>query len=373
MPRLALFCLILLGLPQVQAREPDCRTTLLQRLPDAGVYACLRQVYSQPRAEWPAPQVDADVPWEELAPLPTVAPAPAANPASAAKVALGERLFFDPRLSRSGQIACASCHEPDLAFADGRRVSFGHDRQAGRRNAPSVVTSSLTRQPFWDGRAKSLEAQALMPIVDPLEMAFSLEELLARLNADEDYREAFAAVFAAAPIDAGQLGQALASYQRSLLRVARNTRFERFLGGHHDQLSDQQLHGLHLFRTRARCMNCHFGAALSDDQFHNAGMTYYGRKYQDLGRYEVTGKAEDVGRFRTPSLRLVSRTGPWLHNGLFPDLMGVLNFYNVGMPRPRPSAAQQNDPLFPKTSPRLQRLDLNRSELQALRAFLDTL
>lgn len=356
-----------------QVLAADCTLRLAaERLTEAD-RACLREIYSQPPAQWPAPSVDSDVAWQELGPLPERAPAPADNPYTEAKARLGETLFFDPLLSRSGQIACASCHEPDLAFADGRRVSFGHDRQAGRRNAPSVVMSGFTAAPFWDGRASSLEDQALMPVTDPLEMAFSIDELLARLNAEPGYRQRFAEVFGARQIAEHHLRQALATYQRTLVRATRSTRFERFLRGRHDDLSDQQLHGLHLFRTKARCMNCHFGPTLSDDGFHNAGLTYYGRKYQDLGRYEVTGQVADVGRFRTPSLRLVSRTGPWFHNGLFPDLNGVLNFYNVGMPRPKPGPGMESDPLFPKTSERFKRLGLGAEELTALRSFLDTL
>ncbi len=362
-----------LGLSLLLASTTPAACTLTQEPSGKPDYACLRETYSRPPAQWPPPQVDGDVAWQELGPLPDRAPSPPGQPFSEARAALGEQLFFDPKLSRSGQIACASCHEPDLAFADGRKVSFGHDRQAGRRNSPSVAMSGFTQHPFWDGRAQGLEGQALMPVVDPLEMAFSIEELLVRLNADSTYRDRFAAVFGEATIQADMLRQALANYQRTLVRFARNTRFERFLRGQHDALDDRQLHGLHLFRTKARCMNCHHGATLSDDDFHNAGMTYYGRKYEDLGRYEVTGKVEDVGRFRTPSLRLVSKTGPWLHNGLFPDLMGVLNFYNVGMPRPKPTAAQRDDPLFPQTSPRFKALNLSRDELSALRSFLDAL
>ncbi|TBV13266.1 cytochrome-c peroxidase [Stutzerimonas kirkiae] len=366
----SLILTLLLAVPWLA--HADC----LQRLtspPDAAGHACLREAYGKPPERWPAPHVDADVQWTELGPLPERAPAPAQNPFSEAKASLGEKLFFDPRLSRSGQIACASCHEPDLAFADGRRVSFGHDRAAGRRNAPSVVMSGFSEHLFWDGRGGTLESQALMPVVDPLEMAFSIEQLVRRLRASEHYPGLFAAAFGSGPLDGGQIAAALATYQRTLVRVARNTRFERFLNGRRDALSDQQLHGLHLFRTRARCMNCHFGPAMSDDQFHNAGMTYYGRKYQDLGRHEITGKVEDVGRFRTPSLRLVGRTGPWIHNGLFPDLNGVLNFYNVGMPRPKPAPGMENDPLFPKTSERLHVRGLDSEELRALRSFLDTL
>lgn len=369
-----LLILLLIAAPwSAGAQADDCRQRLAAESLGESDHACLRLVYSQPPQHWPAPHVDADVAWQELGPLPERAPSPAGNPFSEVRAALGEKLFFDPRLSRSGQIACASCHEPDLAFADGRRVSFGHDRAAGRRNAPSVVMSGFSQALFWDGRAASLEAQASMPVADPLEMAFSMDELVERLRTSGDYPGLFAEAFAKRPLDAGQIAAALATYQRSLVRVARNTRFERFLRGRHEQLSDRQLHGLHLFRTRARCMNCHFGPSLSDDRFHNAGMTYYGRQYQDLGRYEVTGEAEDVGRFRTPSLRLVSRTGPWLHNGLFADLTGVLNVYNAGMPRPLPAPGMEKDPLFPRTSERFQALGLNGDELLALRAFLETL
>lgn len=358
------------GLFSLAHASDECLSKTPQTAAD---FACLRAHYSQAPEKWIAPHVDKDVAWQELGPLPTRAPSPANNPPSEAKAALGEKLFFDPKLSRSGQIACASCHEPDLAFADGRKVSFGHDRQAGKRNSPSIAVSGLMDVQFWDGRAKTLEEQALFPIVDPVEMAFSLDELLARLNADADYLKAFEAVFGEGPISAEHLSFALADYQRTLVRFARNTRFERFLLGRSAMLSDQQIHGLHLYRTKARCMNCHFGPAMSDSQFHNAGMTYYGRKYEDLGRYALTHNPADVGAVRTPSLRLVSKTGPWIHNGLFPNLEGVLNFYNVGMPRPKPSKAQEKDPLFPKTDPRFKRLNLTTVELQALKAFLETL
>lgn len=361
-----------LSLPLATHAADDCLARL-GPVPDAAGFACLREAYARPPAEWPAPQVDADLAWVELGPLPEYAPGPPDNPHDPRRVALGEKLFFDPRLSRSAQIACASCHEPDLAFADGRRVSFGHDRAAGRRNAPSVVASGLLAPLFWDGRAETLEAQALMPVEDPLEMAFTTRELVARLRKTDDYPALFAAAFGAAPLDAGQVAMALAQYQRSLTAAARNTRFERFLAGRPAQLSDPALLGLHLFRTRARCMNCHFGPALSDSRFHNAGLTYYGRRYEDLGLYVRTGLAQDVGRFRTPSLRLVSRTGPWFHNGLFRDLGGVLNFYNVGMPRPRPTPGQADDPLFPVTDARFEPLGLEAAELAALRAFLETL
>ncbi|AZC19260.1 cytochrome-c peroxidase [Pseudomonas sp. CMR5c] len=356
----------LIGILLVIESEPGLACALSE-------VACLREAYSRPFAQWPAPQVDAGVAWQELGPLPERAPSPEHNPYTQQKADLGRRLFFDPRLSRSGQIACASCHEPDLAFADGRRVSFGHDRAAGRRNAPSLVASGLAEQLFWDGRAASLEMQALMPIVDPKEMAFSVTQLVARLRDSTDYPAQFAKAFPGQALGAEQVAAALATYQRDLLRVAQRTPFERFLRGQAKALSDQQLQGLHLFRTKARCMNCHFGPALQDNRFHNAGLTFYGRRREDLGRYEVTGLAQDVGRFRTPSLRLVSHTGPWFHNGLASSLDQVLLFYNAGMPRPVPKGGQLQDPLFPVTSAQFEVLGLDRVELKALKAFLEAL
>ena len=334
---------------------------------------CIAQQYRQPVTQWPAPQVDADVNWQEMAALPAHAPAPPENPFSETKAALGEKLFNDPKLSRSGQIACASCHEADMAFADGRRVSFGHDRQSGRRNAPSLVMSGYSSALFWDGRGASLEQQAMHPIIDPLEMAFDIPQLLQQLNADPTYRTEFVQAFGPGPITQVQTAQALATFQRTLVSATRNTPFEQLLRGRSQRMSDEQLYGLHLFRTKARCMNCHFGPALSDDQFHNLGLTYYGRKYEDLGRYEVSRKPEDVGAFRTPSLRLVMKTAPWMHNGLFVNMEGTLAFYNMGMPRPRPNAQQVDDPLFPRTSDRLKALNMDKDELRALRSFLDTL
>ena len=341
----------------------------------AGDYAtCIAPLYRQPVAQWPAPQVDADVNWQEMAALPDHAPAPPENPFSDAKAELGKKLFNDPKLSRSGQIACASCHEADMAFADGRRVSFGHDRQNGRRNAPSLVMSGYSSMLFWDGRGGSLEQQAMHPIVDPVEMAFDIPQLLERLNADPDYREQFVQIFGDGPITTERTGQALATFQRTLVKSTRNTAFEQLLRGRPQRMNDEQLYDLHLFRTKARCMNCHFGPALSDEHFHNVGLSYYGRaKYEDLGRYEVTRKPEDVGAFRTPSLRLVMKTAPWMHNGLFVNMEGTLAFYNMGMPRPRPNAQQVNDPLFPTTSERLKVLNMDKDELRALRSFLDTL
>ena len=334
------------------------------------LHACIQKAYQGPVSTWPAPTIDAGVQWQELSALPDIAPAPQNNPVTEAKIQLGKQLFFDPLLSRNQDVACASCHQPELGFSDGASVSTGHMQRTGRRNSPSIVMSGFTHKPFWDGRTTSLEEQSLKPIEDPVEMGFSIDQLVLRLQTSMTYKTQFAAAFAA-PISAQTIAQALASYQRSVLPHA--TAFEQFMRGNREALNAKQLHGLHIFRTKGRCMNCHNGVALSDDQFHNLGLTYYGRQYEDLGRYEVTENAADVGRFRTPSLRLVGQTGPWMHNGLFPHLWGVINMYNAGMPQNKPRADQLDDPLFPITSPLIKPLGLTELERENLEAFLRSL
>ena len=332
--------------------------------------ACLRQLYAQPIARWPRPQVAEGVTPAEMAPV-SAMPQPQVAPAV---VALGQRLFNDPRLSRSNAVACISCHSPAHSFADNKRASIGHDGRLGQRNAPGLLGVGQLRPLFWDGRAATLEEQALGPLQHPDEMAMDVPALAAKLVALDDYPAQFDAAFGpGAGVSLPRILTALADYQRTLLPPV--TRFDTFLEGQRAQLNDRELLGLHLFRTKARCMTCHSGALLTDQQFHNLGLTYYGRKkYEDLGRYLVTGKDEDVGKFRTPGLRGVAQSGPWMHNGLFPQMVGLLNMYNAGMSRPVPQNAQQAaDPKFPVTSPLLQRLQLTSEEIIALKSFLEVL
>ena len=332
--------------------------------------ACLRQLYAQPIARWPRPQVADSVTPAEMAPV-SAMPQPQVAPAV---VALGQRLFNDPRLSRSNAVACISCHSPAHSFADNKRASIGHDGRLGQRNAPGLLGVGQLKPLFWDGRAATLEEQALGPLQHPDEMAMDVPALAAKLAALDDYPAQFDAAFGpGAGVSLPRILTALADYQRTLLPPV--TRFDTFLEGQRAQLNDRELLGLHLFRTKARCMTCHSGALLTDQQFHNLGLTYYGRKkYEDLGRYLVTGKDEDVGKFRTPGLRGVAQSGPWMHNGLFPQMVGLLNMYNAGMSRPVPQNAQQAaDPKFPVTSPLLQRLQLTSEEIIALKSFLEVL
>ena len=194
---------------------------------------------------------------------------------------------------------------------------------------------------FWDGRAEGLLDLALQPIESPLEMNADLPAVVARLEDTDGYPAAFNEAFGSTEITAERIARAIAAFLRSL--VSSTSRFDRFVQGDYRRLNEQEIEGLHLFRTRARCMNCHNGPRFSDGQFHHTGLSYYGRRFEDLGRYDVTGNPKDRGKFRTPTLRNVRHTGPWMHNGLFTDFTGILRMYNHGVTysaRPRPGTPE---------------------------------
>ena len=359
--------------------------------------ACLRALYGGPSSAWPAPTIDAGITWQEWAPVPSVSTPPlqwtAANPGQAelaadvaqpAIVGLGQMLFFDTRLSRKGQVSCDSCHQPQRAFPDGPPLAVGEDKLMGRRRSTPLYAAPFAPRLFWDGRAASLKEQVMGPLHDPREMNHDAAGAVARLRENDLYPARFLEAFGSAPVvtappavssqasavDADRLARALAAYVASLR--PEKTRFDDFLAGRADALDDTELLGLHLFRTQARCMNCHNGPLLTDHQFHNIGLSFYGRRNQDLGRYEATRDPADLGKFRTPSLRNVAQAGPWMHNGLFPDLRGLLRMYNVGMGREAPPA-DPPDPYAPRKSEHIQPLDLSPAEIDALLAFLKTL
>lgn len=333
----------------------------------------LRAAYSKGPTEWPKPELvdDPELRFTEIGRLPKSASHPSENPYTKPKAELGKQLFFDPRLSGSRQIACASCHDPDLGWADGRTVAFGHDRQAGARNTPSILNVAFGERFFWDGRAGSLESQARQPVVNEIEMHSSPDDIAKRLNDIPGYRMAFKEVFGVDEISFDEIAKAIACFERTV--VGGRSRFDSFMDGKHEVLSDSAVRGLHLFRTTAKCINCHNGPNFTDNSFHNIGLTYYGRKFEDLGLYKTTKKNQDVGRFKTPSLRNVTNTAPYMHNGLF-ELDGVLNLYNAGGPAVSPKDDQEaRDPKFPKKSPLLKSLGLNRQDIADLKAFLESL
>lgn len=329
----------------------------------------LRALYERSVAQWPQPFIEQGVQWKELTALPVDSQlvAKLKDP----KIQLGKLLFFDPRLSGSNQISCSSCHDPDLAWTDGRTVSLGNNHLQGTRNTSSLLNVGQFKEFFWDGRAASLEDQAINPMATMHEMNQEPPTIPAELAAIPGYPPLFEKVFGDKRINLDRILQAIAAFERSI--SSRRSRFDDFVNGKYKQLSDEEIQGLHLFRTKARCMNCHNGTYFTDNQFHNIGLTYYGRKYEDLGRYKVTKEAADVGKFRTPSLRDVMRTRPWMHNGLFDNIDGILNMYNAGMPQPKPKPDQVNDPLFPKTDPLIKKLELTPEEKKSIIAFLDAI
>lgn len=329
----------------------------------------LRRVYAGPPAQWPAPEVDSGVTFVELGPV-VRTPRPT-DPREIARIELGTTLFFDARLSGTGQMACASCHDAELGWADGRATSFGHGFQPLARNAPSILNAGSGTSFFWDGRAASLEDQALAVFENTREMHSSIDAVLAALRSSRGYRERFQSAWGDPEPTRERVLGSIAAFERTIQSDGSSV-FDDFLAGQPAALSDAAVRGLHLFRTRARCVNCHNGPLLTDGKFHDLGLSYYGRKLQDLGRYEVTKDPADVGRFKTPSLRNVARTAPYMHNGLF-DLDGVLNMYSAGMVSLQKKPEQADDPLFPTKSPLLEELGLAPEEKADLKAFLESL
>lgn len=333
----------------------------------------LRKTYSSGDiSQWEKPELDEEViaNFEDIGVLPKMI-FPENNPYSEAKKELGKMLFFDPRLSKSKQISCASCHDPELAWGDGRTISYGHNRQTGKRNSPSLLNIGYHSVFFWDGRAASLENQALGPITDPVEMAATETISIKNIKKIKGYKPYFREAFGDEKITIERILKAIATYERTI--TSKKSKFDSFIEGKSDIFTDEEVIGLHLFRTKARCVNCHNTPLFSNQKFHNVGLSYYGRTFEDLGKYNITHKKEDVGKFKTPSLREIGRTAPYMHNGLMPNLEGIIEMYNAGMPRVKPKENQKNDSLFPVTDPLLKKLNLTKKEQNALKAFLLTL
>jgi len=267
---------------------------------------------------------EAQIDQKKLVPLPRRVPAPQDNPTTPAKVELGKKLFFDPRLSGDNKVSCATCHMPEKAFGDGLSLSPGFDGKPLARNTPSCLNVGFFKSLFWDGRAGSLEEQALGPIQSAVEMNQNLEELETELAAIPGYVTEFHKVFGTRP-NKGGIAKALAAFQRTL--VTEPSPFDRYLAGEKEALSENARRGLELFQGAAGCVRCHNGPLLSDGKFYRLGVLS-----QDVGREKVTGKRKDRSRFRTPSLRNIGQTGPYMHNGSLKTLTDVVTFYYRGIP-----------------------------------------
>ncbi len=284
---------------------------------------------------------------------------PKDNPLTKEKVALGKLLFFDKRLSTTNSIACASCHMPSLAFTDGQPVSTGVHRLQGGRSAPASINRLFSSAQFWDGRAATLEDQSTGPFVSPVEHGFANhDELVAKLKTIQGYEPLFQDVFQG-PITKDRIGQAIASFQRTI--ISGNSPYDRFdYGGEEKAISPEAQRGLKLFLKKARCTRCHSGFNFTDEKFHNLGIDW-DTEHVDLGRFTVTKNAEDIGAFKTPTLREISRTAPYMHDGRFATLRQVVDFYDGGgIKNPR-----QDNTIIP--------LKLTEEEKEDLIEFLQSL
>ena len=289
-------------------------------------------------------------------------PVPDDNPLTEAKAQLGRRLFFDPILSVDRTVSCATCHDPAHGFAGRDRTSLGVRGQRGTRNAPSLLNIAYVKPLFWDGRAVSLEEQALKPIESPQEMGNTVDEVVKRLSADLVYRMEFGFVFPDG-VTSQNLARAIASFERTLLLGSTKPdafKHEGDIAG----MTDPEQHGMWLFESKARCWRCHSGRNFSDNDFHNTGVAWFNKPAAtptELGRHAVTKLDADRGKFKTPSLRGVARTAPYMHDGSLATLEDVVDFYNRG--------GGKNPHLDPTVVP----LNLDQEEMANLVAFLKAL
>ena len=254
---------------------------------------------------------------------------------SQAKVDLGKQLYFDKRLSRDDTIACASCHDPNRGWSNGERFATGVRGQVGGRSAPTIINSGYLNSgslkftkmlQFWDGRAIELEGQALGPIQNPIEMDMTLDEVEAKLNGIAGYREQFHLVFDT-DVRRDGIAKAIAAFERTVL--SGNAPFDKYKAGDEGALSESALRGMNVYFNKAHCSACHAGANFSDGGFHNLGVGM-DRENPDLGQYTVTNREGDRGAFKTPTLREIAHTAPYMHNGSFASLDAVVEFYNKG-------------------------------------------
>ena len=294
----------------------------------------------------------------DIGPLPTIVPIPATNLNYKAKVKLGEQLYFDGRLSQNGAISCAFCHTPGLGFADPKQVSVGVGGKQGGRNSPTVYNTAFNPVQFWDGRAGSLEEQAIGPIVNPVEMAETYENVVKKLSQIKGYVTQFQLVFGTS-ISMQGIAEAIAAYERTI--ISTNSAFDQYVLGDKTAMNDEAQRGMALFKGKARCILCHNDSNFTDNQFHNLGVPQVGPMKEDLGRYYVTRRPEDKGAFKTPTLRSIVETAPYMHDGAFKTLEEVVEFFDQG--------GGKNSNLSPLMKP----LGLTKEEKTNIIAFLKAL
>lgn len=252
---------------------------------------------------------------------------PADNPYTAEKRELGRLLYYDKRLSADGTVACASCHAPEHAFTDGQPVSSGIRGQKGGRSAPTVFNRAYSLAQFWDGRAKSLEEQAAGPIANPIEMGNTHDAMVKTMQGIPGYRALFKKAFGKEEFGVDEITKAIATYERTVL--SGNSPYDRYKAGNKNAMNTAQVRGMDIYFNKAKCDQCHEGINLTANSYHNLGVGA-DKPTPDVGRYEVTKKDADWGAFKTPTLREIARTAPYMHDGSIATLEEVIEYYDRG-------------------------------------------
>jgi cytochrome c peroxidase len=280
------------------------------------------------------------------------------------KVRLGRWLFFDPRLSGDGKISCATCHRPGFAFSEPTPTSTGIKGQVGTRKAPPIVNAAFPIQPvyFWDGRAASLAEQAKGPVENPIEMGHTHDLCVKVVGNIAGYRTIFRDVYGDDALTIDRIADAIAAYEATLF--SGNSAWDRYQNDDEATLPPEVKLGAELFHGKAQCNQCHLGFNFTDSQFHSLGVGWdpQAKAFKDEGRRKITGKDEDLGAFKTPTLRDVTRHAPYMHDGSVKTLEEVIELYNRG-----------GEPGAANLSPKIRKLGLTKEEVKAIVAFLGAL
>jgi cytochrome c peroxidase len=313
-------------------------------------------------------QATADIPVKRLRPadfqqwrLPAEPPYPVQNKPTPERIALGKMLFFDPRLSRDRNMACASCHNPMFGWSDGLPTGRGFQGQLLDRASPTVVNAAYNTIQMWDGRKKDLEDQAMGPLEAAPEMNTDLESFFKWMNGNEAYKAAFAKAYPGEPVGPEAFRKAVASYERTI--VSRNSPFDRWVAGDVKAMSKQQLRGMAIFMDKAKgnCATCHAAPNFTDNGFHNLGLASFGKDNPDMGRFVHKPVAVNKGAFKTPGLRDVERTAPYFHDGSAKTLLDVVEHYDRG------------GDVKTNLSPNMKPLGLTQRDKEDLVAFMKAL
>ena len=293
--------------------------------------------------------------------LPASPPVPADNVMTDERVSLGKMLFFDTRLSGDGNISCASCHNPMFGWSDGLPTGRGFRGERLGRASPTIINTAFNDIQMWDGRAATLEDQAMGPMMAASEMNMDLDALFSWLNGNSGYREAFDRAYPGEPISADTISKALAAFERTI--VSNDSPFDRWISGDADAMSAQQVRGLNIFLDDAKgnCAVCHSAPNFTDNGFHNVGLSSHGVDNPDMGRFEHVPVGILKGAFKTPTLRNITSTAPYFHDGSATTLMEVVEHYDRG------------GDVHENLSPNMKALNLSSQEKQDLVAFLRAL